>query len=165
MMGLSIGVHLLNLVTIPALALIIYFNKREIITITGIIYTLLISAFLIGFIMVGIIPGIPTLASNFEIFFVNNLNLPFGTGIIFFSIALLSGLIYLIIFSQKKEIIWLNTSLIALSFVLIGYSSYSLVLIRSSFNPPIDENNPENVLSFISYLKREQYGNLSLIHI
>ena len=164
MMGLSIGVHLLNLVTIPALALIIYFNKRDKITVSGIFYTLLISVLLIAFIMVGIIPGIPTLASNLEIFFVNNLNLPFGSGIIFLSLTILSSLIYFIMFSQRKEIVWLNTSLIALSFVLIGYSSYSLVLIRSSFNPPIDENNPENVLSFISYLKREQYGNRPLFY-
>ena len=154
MMGLSIGVHLLNLVTIPALALIIYFHKTKKINLLGIFYTLIISAFLIVFIMVGIIPGLPTLASNFEIFFVNSLNLPFGSGIIFFSISLFLGLVYSIIYSQQKQIVWLNTSLIALSFVLIGYSSYSLVLIRSSFNPPIDENNPENILSFISYLKR-----------
>ena len=164
MMGLSIGVHLLNLVTIPALALIIYFHKTKKINLLGIFYTLIISAFLIGFIMVGIIPGLPTLASNFEIFFVNSLNLPFGSGIIFFSISLFLGLVYSIIYSQQKQIVWLNTSLIALSFVLIGYSSYSLVLIRSSFNPPIDENNPENILSFISYLKREQYGNRPLFH-
>ena len=164
MMGLSIGVHLLNLVTIPALALIIYFHKTKTINLLGIFYTLIISVFLIGFIMIGIIPGLPTLASNFEIFFVNSLNLPFGSGIIFFSISLLLGLVYSIIYSQQKQIVWLNTSLIALSFVLIGYSSYSLVLIRSSFNPPIDENNPENILSFISYLKREQYGNRPLFH-
>ena len=164
MMGLSIGVHLLNLVTIPALALIIYFHKTKKINLLGIFYTLIISAFLIVFIMVGIIPGLPTLASNFEIFFVNSLNLPFGSGIIFFSISLFLGLVYSIIYSQQKQIVWLNTSLIALSFVLIGYSSYSLVLIRSSFNPPIDENNPENILSFISYLKREQYGNRPLFH-
>ena len=164
MMGLSIGVHLLNLVTIPALALIIYFHKTKKINLLGIFYTLIISAFLIGFIMVGIIPGLPTLASNFEIFFVNSLNLPFGSGIIFFSISLFLGLVYSIIYSQQKQIVWLNTSLIALSFILIGYSSYSLVLIRSSFNPPIDENNPENILSFISYLKREQYGNRPLFH-
>ena len=164
MMGLSIGVHLLNLVTIPALALIIYFHKTKNINLIGIFYTLVISAFLIGFIMIGIIPGLPTLASNFEIFFVNSLNLPFGSGIIFFSISLFSGLVYSIIYSQHKKIVWLNTSLIALSFVLIGYSSYSLVLIRSSFNPPIDENNPENILSFISYLKREQYGNRPLFY-
>ena len=164
MMGLSIGVHLLNLVTIPALALIVYFNEKKDMDIKGIIYTLLISSAIIMIIMVGIIPGIPTLASNFEIFFVNNLNLPFGSGIIFLSLGILFGLIYLVIFSHKKEIVWLNTSLISLSFILIGYSSYSLVVIRSSYNPPIDENNPENILSFISYLKREQYGNRPLFY-
>ena len=79
-------------------------------------------------------------------------------GIILFIILFISTLIYLIRYSELKEKVILNTSLLSLTFILIGYSSYSLVLIRSSYNPPIDENNPENILNFISYLKREQYG-------
>jgi len=162
MMGLSIGVHLLNLVTIPALALIIYFRKSKEISTLGIASSLLISSFIIILIIEGIIPGLPSFASFIERFFVNSIGLPFGSGIIFFIILCISSLVYLIRYSHIKEKIILNTSLLSLAFILIGYSSYSLVLIRSSFNPPIDENNPENILNFISYLKREQYGSRPL---
>ena len=158
MMGLSIGVHLLNLVAIPALALIIYFKKYNNITLLGISLSLAISLLIIGIIIEGIIPGLPSMASFVERFFVNSLGLPFGSGIIFFIIVFLSLIVYLLKFSQEKEKVTLNISLLSLTFILIGYSSYSLVLIRSNYNPPIDENNPENILNFISYLKREQYG-------
>ena len=158
MMGLSIGVHLLNLVAIPALALIIYFKKYKNITLLGISLSLAISLLIIGIIIEGIIPGLPSMASFVERFFVNSLGLPFGSGIIFFIIVFLSLIVYLLKFSQEKEKVTLNISLLSLTFILIGYSSYSLVLIRSNYNPPIDENNPENILNFISYLKREQYG-------
>ena len=162
MMGLSIGVHLLNLVTIPALGLIIYFKKSNKTSFIGLISSLLISSFIIILIIEGIIPGLPSIASFIERFFVNSIGLPFGSGIIFFIILCISSLVYLIRYSHIKEKIILNTSLLSLAFILIGYSSYSLVLIRSSFNPPIDENNPENILNFISYLKREQYGSRPL---
>ena len=158
MMGLSIGVHLLNLVTIPALALIIYFKKYKNITLLGASLSLSISLLIVGIIVEGIIPGLPSMASFVERFFVNSLGLPFGSGIIFFIIVFLSLLVYLLKFSQEREKVTLNISLLSLTFILIGYSSYSLVLIRSNYNPPIDENNPENILNFISYLKREQYG-------
>ena len=158
MMGLSIGVHLLNLVAIPALALIIYFKKSNTISLLGVSLSLVTSLIIIGIIVEGIIPGLPSLASFFERFFVNSFGFPFGSGIVFFTIVFISILFYLIRYSQVKEKVLLNTSLLSLTFILIGYSSYSLVLIRSNFNPPIDENNPENILNFISYLKREQYG-------
>ena len=158
MMGLSIGVHLLNLVAIPALALIIYFKKYKNITLLGVSLSLAMSLLIVGIIVEGIIPGLPSMASFVERFFVNNLGLPFGSGIIFFIIVFLSLLVYLLKFSQEREKVTLNISLLSLTFILIGYSSYSLVLIRSNYNPPIDENNPENILNFISYLKREQYG-------
>tara|TARA_Y100000766_G_scaffold89639_1_gene76095 strand:+ start:5876 stop:8833 length:2958 start_codon:yes stop_codon:yes gene_type:complete len=158
MMGLSIGVHLLNLVAIPALALIIYFKKYKNITLFGVSISLAMSLLIVGIIVEGIIPGLPSMASFVERFFVNTLGLPFGSGIIFFIILFLSLLVYLLKFSQEREKVTLNISLLSLTFILIGYSSYSLVLIRSNYNPPIDENNPENILNFISYLKREQYG-------
>ena len=86
--------------------------------------------------------------SFFERFFVNSFGFPFGSGIVFFTIVFISILFYLIRYSQVKEKVLLNTSLLSLTFILIGYSSYSLVLIRSNFNPPIDENNPENNKDF-----------------
>jgi len=163
MMGLSIGVHLLNLVAIPALALIMYFKKAEKVSFFGVTSSLILGLLVVGIIVEGIIPGLPSIASFVERLFVNSFSLPFGSGIIFFIVIFISSLIYLIWYSHKKEKIILNTSLLAFTFILIGYSSYSLVLIRSNYNPPIDENNPENILNFISYLKREQYGSRPLV--
>jgi len=163
MMGLSIGVHLLNLVTLPALGLIYYFKKFKATT-SGVVYTLLISAFLIVLINNFIIPGLPGIAGSFEIFFVNNMGLPFKSGIIVFVLLFTGAIAYGIYYSQQKKKELLNMALLALSFILIGYSSYALVLIRSNYNPPIDENNPENIISFVSYLKREQYGSRPLLY-
>ncbi|MEF9344430.1 hypothetical protein V4889_25135, partial [Ralstonia solanacearum species complex bacterium KE101] len=107
----------------------------------------------------GIIPGLPSLAGTFEIFFVNNLGLPFNSGIIFFAIIFLGALIFGVFYSVKNQKYLLNLCLLGLTFILIGYASYGIILVRSNFDPPIDENDPENVISFVSYLKREQYGD------
>lgn len=164
MVGLSIGVHLLNLVTVPALGLIYYFKKREKLSAKGIITTLIASGAIVLIIMEGVIPGLPSFAGKMEIFFVNNLGLPFNSGIIFFIALFLGGLVYGIYYSIKSSNATLNTILVSFAFIIIGYSSYSIVLIRSNYNPPIDENNPEDVLSYVSYLKREQYGSRPLLH-
>lgn len=162
MMGLSIGVHLLNLVTIPALALIYYYKNHKV-TFWGIVSTMAISGVIVLIILVGIIPGLPSIAGAIEIYFVNSLGAPFGSGIIFFSVLLIAALIYGIVISNKQGKVILNTALLSLAFVLIGYSSYAVVVIRSNYNPPIDENNPENIISVVSYLKREQYGSRPLL--
>lgn len=161
--GLSIGVHLLNLVTIPALGFVYYFKRYKTNT-KGVILTALISLGIVGLINNIIIPGFPTIAGKFEVVFRNNLGLPFGTGITVFIALLIGSLIYGIVYSIKNQKVLLNTALICLTFILIGYSSYAIVLIRSNYNPPIDENNPEDVMSFVSYLKREQYGDRPLLY-
>ncbi|HNP17443.1 MAG TPA: DUF2723 domain-containing protein [Fulvivirga sp.] len=163
MMGLSIGVHLLNLVTIPALGLIYYFKKYKEPTAWGIIATMGVSAFILILINNIIIPGLPSLAGSFEIFFVNTLGLPFGSGALFIGTAIIGALIWGIIYSNKKQKPILNTSLLGLAFILIGYSSYALVVIRSNYNTPINENDPSDVMSFVKYLKREQYGSRPLL--
>ncbi len=163
MMGLSIGVHLLNLVTIPALALLYYFKKYKPTT-WGVVAAMIVSLLIIFFINEIIIPGLPTIASHFEVFFVNSLHLPFGSGVIVFSLILLSVLVWGIMYSQKNLKVVLNTFLTATAFILIGYASYALVVIRSSYDPPIDENDPSDVMSFVSYLKREQYGSRPLLY-
>lgn len=160
-MGLSVGAHLLNLVTIPALAFVFYFRKFEYKFWTAVL-TFIISIVLVLVILEGIIPGLPSLAGKFEIFFVNSLSLPVGGGIAFFAILFIGGLVWGINYSIKNNKRWLNTALLALSFILIGYISYGIILVRSQFNPPLDENNPENIISFVSYLKREQYGDRPL---
>jgi hypothetical protein len=163
MMGLSIGVHLLNLVTIPALALLYYFKKYKP-TRWGIVATLLVSLLIIFFINDLIIPGLPTVASYFELYFVNSLRLPFGSGVAVFGVMLIAALVWGIIYSQKNKKVVLNTFLTATAFILIGYSSYAMVVIRSSYDPPIDENDPSDVMTFVSYLKREQYGSRPLLY-
>ncbi|NBP71366.1 MAG: DUF2723 domain-containing protein, partial [Cytophagia bacterium] len=151
MMGLSIGVHLLNLVTIPALSLIYYFKKYKP-SLWGIVGTLLISLVIIFFINSIVIPGLPSFAGSLEIFFVNSLRLPFNSGIIFFIVALLGSLIYGIYYSQKKVMPLLNTFLLSFAFILIGYSCYTMVVIRSNYNPPINQNDPSDPIGFVSYL-------------
>ncbi len=163
-MGLSIGVHLLNLVAFPALAILYYYKRYPEHTLQGFIIAFVIGLIIVGIIMVGIIPGLPSIAGWLEIMFVNSLGLPFNSGVIFFWLLALSALIAGIYWSQKKGNELANVSLLSLAFILIGYSSYIIIPIRSNFNPPIDENNPENSISFVSYLKREQYGDRPLLY-
>ncbi len=161
MVGLSIGVHLLSLVVIPALGFIFYF-KRYKPSIQGYIITFGISSLILGIILVVIIPGLPSFAAFFELIFVNSFGLPFNSGAMFFSVLLVLAIAGGIFWSIKQNNRVVNTALLGLVFILIGYSSYGIILIRSNFNPPIDENNPEEVMKFISYLKREQYGDRPL---
>ncbi len=161
--GLSIGVHLLNLVTLPALGLIFYFKKYKP-TAWGIVVTLLVSGLLILFINDLIIPGLPSIAGNFEIFFVNSLRLPFGSGVIVFSLIIIGALVYGIRYTQKNKKPILNTLLLSSAFILIGYTSYALVVIRSNYDTPINENAPKDIMTFVSYLKREQYGSRPLLY-
>lgn len=163
-MGLSIGVHLLNLVTIPALGLIYYYKKYTLHTQWGLLLALGISGAIIIVILEGVIPGLPSLAGNFEIFFVNSLGLPFGAGIGFISVLLVGGLVYGIYYTQTKGKALANTALLSLAFILIGYASYGIVLIRANYNPPINENDPSDIIKFVSYLKREQYGDRPLFY-
>ncbi len=162
MMGLSIGVHMLNLVTIPALGLIYYFKKYQP-TRWGIAAALLLSFAIILFINDFIVPGLPSLAGNFEVFFVNTIGLPFGSGVIVFSLIIIGGLVFGIRYSHLNNKPLLNTFLLSTTFILIGYCSYATIVIRSNFNPPINENAPRDVMSFVSYLKREQYGSRPLM--
>ncbi|MFD1143332.1 DUF2723 domain-containing protein [Larkinella insperata] len=162
LIGLSIGVHLLNLVTLPAMALIYYFKKTQKVSLWGGVAAFGVGMVILGIINSGIIPGLPSAAFAVERFFVNNLGMPYTTGIYIFAAIFLGALIYGIIWSARKNSPVLNTALLGLAFVLIGYASYIQVLIRSDFNTPINENNPSDVINFVSYLKREQYGSRSL---
>ncbi|MFM9840524.1 MAG: DUF2723 domain-containing protein [Cyclobacteriaceae bacterium] len=163
MMGLSIGVHLLNLVTVPALGLIYYFKKFKPST-WGIVAALAVSVGIVLFINDFIVPGLPTIAGNFEIFFVNTLGLFFGSGALTFTLMVLAALVFGIYYTQKhNKPVW-NTFLVATAFILIGYSSYATILIRSDYDTLINENAPKDALSFVRYLKREQYGSWPLLY-
>ncbi len=163
MMGLSIGVHLLNLVTLPALGLIYYFKKFKPTT-WGVVATLALSSGLVLFINDFIVPGLPTIAGYFEVFFVNTLGLFFGSGALVFFLMLIAALVYGIHYTQKNNKPVLNTFILATTFILIGYASYTMVIIRSNYDTLINENAPKDVMSFIRYLKREQYGSRPLLH-
>lgn len=160
-MGLSTGVHLLNLLTIPALGLVIYFKYYKP-DLKGILITLAISASIILVVLEIIIKGLPTIASKIEIVFVNSFGAPFGSGVIFFVLLFIGALVYGIYYSIKKNNAVLNTAILAFIFVILGFASYGVVAIRSNYNPPINENAPDDVISFLKYLKREQYGDRPL---
>lgn len=162
MLGLSTGIHLLGLVTLPALGLIYYFKKYKNPTWKGGTIAVLGSLFLVILVNNIIIPGLPTLAGKFEITFVNALGLPFGSGALFLTLLVIAAIVFGLRYTVKKEFVNLNTLILSVAFILIGYTCYAVILIRSRADPPIDQNNPEDVMTFVSYLKREQYGSRPL---
>lgn len=176
MMGVSIGVHLLNLLTIPAIVYVYYYKKQDQFLkyhkyvpfiksarLFGFLFAGLCGVVILGFLNGGVIPGIPKLMAWFELFFVNNLGLPFSSGITFFLVVLAAGIIFGVYYSQVKGKVLLNMFMLCLTMILIGYSSYFMVVIRSSANPGIDMNNPEEPFNLLSYLLREQYGETPLL--
>ncbi len=158
LVGLSIGVHLLNLLTVPAIVFVIYFKKYKI-TKKGIFYSSILSLVILVTILFGIIPGIVYLAGKIEVGFVNGLGLPFNSGTIFFFLAIIGGIIWGLRYTRKQYRPVINAMILAFTFLLIGYSTFAILVIRSNANPPIDENNPEDAVSLLSYLNREQYGS------
>lgn len=171
LMGLSIGVHLLNLLAIPAIAFIYYFRKYDF-NWRGFIITGAISVAILGVIQTGIILNTFDLAWAFEKVMVGTvlpsgnttgMGLPIGTGLVLFFILLFGAIVGGIWYSVKTKNVPLNTVLMGLAVIYIGFSSYMMIPIRSQANPPIDENNPEDSRSFISYMKREQYGDRPLL--
>jgi len=163
LMGISIGVHLLNLLAIPTIVFVYYFKKYEV-TRKGIIYSVIISVLLLAIMLYIIIPGIIKLAGLFELMFVNGFGLPYHSGVIFFIVALFTGFVYLVLWTHRQKKVVFNTTVMALAMIVIGYFSYGMILIRSAADPPMDQNNPENVFSLLSYLNREQYGSSPLYH-
>ncbi|MCD4730803.1 MAG: DUF2723 domain-containing protein [Bacteroidales bacterium] len=164
MMGLSVGVHLLNLLAIPAIAFVYYFKNYKKPNYKGMLITFIISILILGFVMSIIIPWIVKLPGFFELFFVNTIGLPFNSGTIIYFILLIAGIFLGIRYTRKKRKVVLNTIIWALTFILIGYSSFFMLVIRSNVNPPIDENSPEDAISLLSYLNREQYGDWPILH-
>jgi hypothetical protein len=204
--GLSVGVHLLNLLVIPSICFIYYFKKYKFswkgFTIAG-----LISVVLLGGIQGGIIPGVVKLSADYELFFINKLGMPFNTGTLLYFVILISlitsaivyslnkketyykltfglaiafallatasaqtgggmfvrlillgGMVYAVHFLKNKPAV-LNGIALSFAVMMIGYSSFFVLVIRSQANTPMDENNPENALNMLSYLNREQYGD------
>ena len=163
LIGLSIGVHLLNLLAIPAIVLVYYFRKYKV-TRRGVIYALGVSVVILLLIIYGIIPGIVKVASVVEKVFTNVFGLHYNTGVVIYVALLLCALIYGIYRTQfvLRNVLW-NTVFICVTVIIIGYSSYALIVIRSLAGPPMNEDRPENVFALLSYLNREQYGDRPLV--
>jgi hypothetical protein len=162
LLGLGIGVQLLALLCIPPIAMVYYFKRYEA-TPRGMISAFLISAVILGTIQAVIIPGVAKLAGKFELVFVNDFGLPFNTGNLFYFVALCTLIVLGLRWTQRTGRVIANTVILGVTVILIGYSSYAMTVIRSLANPPIDENNPENVFNLVSYLNREQYGDRPLL--
>lgn len=156
LMGLSIGVHLLNLLAIPAIVFVYYHRKYQP-TRRGYITAAMITLLILGFIQFLLIPGVVAVAKWFELAFVNGIGLPYYSGALVYILLLVGFLIFGLYFTHKKKRVILNTILLCFTVMLVGYSSYTVILIRSSANPPMDQNNPETLFSLLRYINREQY--------
>jgi MFS family permease len=163
MIGLSVGVHLLNLLALPSIALVVYFKKYKP-TVKGGILAFILSIVILAFLMFVLIPGIVSMAGLFERFFVNTFGLPFNSGSVIYGLTVISLLVWGIIYSHRKAKVLLNTILLSLVFVIIGYSSFMMLVIRANADTPINENSPTNAISLLSYLNREQYGDWPLVN-
>ena len=215
--GLSIGVHLLNLLCIPAIVLVYYYKKNPNANLKGSLIALAGSMILVAVVLYGIVPGIVKVGGWFELLFVNDFGLPFNTGVIIYMIILAASIIWGVyesytVKSRKRMNIsflttvgllgipfyghgWssvfigiivlailaiylfanigekyrvsartLNTSLLAMMMIVVGYSSYAVIVIRSSANTPMDQNSPEDIFTLGEYLGREQYGTRPLFY-
>ena len=166
LMGLSIGVHLLNLLAIPALVFLFYYKKRE-----NSEYSFwecckifLVSVVILAVILFGIIPYLPKLAAYFDLFFVNTLGLPFNSGAAFFMLLLLALCFWGIFETLKRQKVFWNTVMLCFTTIVIGFSLFTIVIIRSNAKTPTNENQPDNAFSLVRYLSREQYGSNPLIY-
>ena len=159
--GLSIGVHLLCLLCLPAMSLVVYFRRAKRVTWMGMLKALIAGGLLIGVILFCLIPGVVKLGGWFELLFTNVLGCPYNTGLICY-ILLLTGTIVIAYYKVKQRIVKL--SLACLLMMLIGYSSYGVIFIRANAQTPMCENAPDNIFSLGSYLNREQYGKTPLFY-
>lgn len=166
LMGLSIGVHLLNLLMIPALVFMYYYRIREDRPYS---FKELLKIFLVGVVILAlvlfiIIPWIPKMAAYSDLFFVNVLGLPYNSGAAFFMVALLALCFWGLFVTLKKQKRFLNTALLCLTTILIGFSVFSIDIIRSCAKTPTNEYQPDNAFTLVRYLSREQYGSTPLLY-
>ncbi len=206
-MGLSIGVHLLNLLAIPAIALVYYFRRAKTRTSSGTLLALLVGIIILAFIQYGIVQYLIKYAAYSDLFFVNTLGLGFGSGVTFFAILLilaltfgilytisgkrnqlliavisfvalmtigggiygilvaaivLAGLEYLVKIREKRRI--LNMALISIVFIILGYGSFAMIVIRAKADTTLNNSDPDNAFALLSYVNREQYGDRPLLY-
>ena len=162
--GLSIGGHLLSLLTIPSIAFLYYFKYHKM-NFKGLFYTMIIGLGVLFFVQNFIIPGIPLLISKMELLFVNSMGFGFDTGTVVSIILIVIGIGYgIYYFGRIRRHPKIQLILIGLAYIVIGYSSYAMIYIRSHDQIPIDMNNPEEPFSLKYYINREQYEQRPLLY-
>lgn len=161
--GLSIGVHLLSLLTFPALALFVYFKKSKKVNFLGATLSVIAGAVTIPFIQKLIIVGTPALWKNFEIFMVNSLGMPYHSGLILTVAVIVAIFFYAFRYAQKTGNHWLHLFTIAALMVCIGYSTIGVIVIRANADTPVNMNVPSDATRLLPYLNREQYGERALV--
>lgn len=162
--GLSIGIHLLNLLTIPALVLVYYFRRGKTINTKNTIFAFLVSIAILVFIQYGIRGYTINFAAHFDLFFVNTLGLGFGSGAIFFFAVLIGSMVFGIVYSIRNKKPLLNLALVCVAFIYFGYSSFVYIPIRASANTNLDNSHPDNAFTLYGYLNRIQYGETPLLY-
>src|SRR5699024_5648785 len=163
MIGLSIGVHLLSLLTIPAITMLYYFKKYKA-TRKGAFWIFLLSCIITGIVQFIIVQYTVKAAGFFDILFVNGFGLPFNTGAFFFLCLVVFLIIIGLRISHRRSRYFLHLSLLCLSFILIGYSVFFTTMIRANAQPPINMNNVDNPIALVNYLDRSQYGTYPLLY-
>ena len=161
--GLSIGIHLLNLLTIPAIAVFYYFRRGKNINPGSILLAMLAGVIILVFVQYGVRGFTIEIAAYFDLFFVNTLGLPFWSGAIFFFLIILAILVGGIWYSIQNRKPLMNLAFLCLTFIYFGYSSFAYIPIRASANPDLDNSHPDNAFIMYGYLNRIQYGETPLL--
>jgi hypothetical protein len=163
LMGLSIGVHLLNLLALPVIVLLWYFRKHTA-TAKGIITSLVAGFLILGVLNFIFVPGVAKIAGWFELFFVNTLGLPYNTGLYIYLVILTGLIVAGIWYSLKKGRKVLNFVMTVIAVLMLGYSSFALIIIRANAHPPMNQNDPSDVFSFLYYINRSQYPRAPFLY-
>lgn len=166
LMGISIGIHLLNLLAIPALVFMYYYRKREdgLYDMKDCIKIMLVSVVILAAILFVVVPFLPKFAAYSDLLFVNTFGLPYNSGAAIFMIAVLALCFWGLFSTLRKEKVFLNTVLLCLTTIIVGFSMFSICIIRSSVKTPTNEYQPDNAFTLVRYLSREQYGKNPLIY-
>lgn len=162
-LGLSIGIHLLNLLTIPAIALVYHFRRSKNVTTKNTIIAFLVGIVILGVVQYGIRGYTVKFAAHFDLFFVNTLGLGFGTGALFFLLLIIGGIVAAILYSIRHKKPMLNLIMLCVAFIYFGYGSFAYIPIRATANPDLNNSHPDNAFTMYGYLNRIQYGENPLL--